>query len=182
MLVFSEKNSARREIVSFLGALSLFLSAIEYIIPKPMPFFRLGLANLPLLLGLRFLRPADLLLLLTLKVLGQGLINGTLASYVFLFSLTGSLSSLVFMFLIYHVGGNRVSLIGVSLAGAMASSLAQLILSISFIFGDQAWVIAPFSLGSSLITGLIIGIFALRFCHSSKWLSCLEKRYKESIR
>ncbi|RKX72867.1 MAG: heptaprenyl diphosphate synthase, partial [Spirochaetes bacterium] len=34
-------RSDRREITAFLGALCLFLSAVEYLIPKPMPFFRL---------------------------------------------------------------------------------------------------------------------------------------------
>ena len=175
------KTNSRREIVSFLGALSLFLSALEYLIPKPLPFFRLGLANLPLILGLRFLTPGDLALVLLLKVLGQGLVNGTLASYVFLFSMAGSLASLLSMVAVYRMGRRRVSLIGVSLGGAIASSLVQLFLAVSFIFGDTAIVIAPLSLGSGLVTGLIIGIFAQRFSESSKWLTALESRYRNLV-
>jgi heptaprenyl diphosphate synthase len=37
---------------ALFGALSLFLSAIDYLLPKPLPFMRIGLANLPLLLAL----------------------------------------------------------------------------------------------------------------------------------
>ena len=172
-------ENARREIISFLGALCLFLSGVEYLIPKPFPFFRLGLANLPLILGLRFLKPADLTAVLLLKVFGQGLVNGTLASYVFLFSMAGSAASLVFMAAAYRFGGCRISLIGVSLSGAMASSLIQLFLAVSFVFGETAVVIAPISLGSGMVSGLIIGVFAQRFTASSRWLAALEARYRE---
>ena len=168
----------RREITAFLGALCLFLSAVEYLIPKPLPFFRLGLANLPLLLGLRFLRPADLLLVLLLKVLGQGLINGTLASYVFLFSLAGSMASVLTMSTVNRLGGRHVGLVGVSISGALASSLVQVALAVTFIFGETARIIAPISIGSGVVTGLVMGVFADRFVSSSKWLKALEHRYR----
>ena len=35
----------------------MFLSVIEYMIPKPMPFMRLGLAHLPILLSLLIFPP-----------------------------------------------------------------------------------------------------------------------------
>ena len=149
----------------------LFLSALEYLVPKPMPFLRLGLANLPLLLGLDFLTAIDLILLLILKVFGQGLINGTLVSHVFLFSLAGSTASLATMWMVHRLGQRWISLVGVSLFGAMASSVVQLILAIKFIFGPSARVIIPWSLGSGLITGLVTGLFALRFARSSQWLA-----------
>ncbi len=173
--------SPRRDIVALLGALCLFLATLEYLVPKPLPFFRLGLANLPLLLGLRFLHPKDLLLLLLLKVLGQGVMNGTLASHVFLFSLAGSTASLGTMAVVHRLGKKRVSMIGISLAGAMVSSLVQLILAINYIFGKTALVIAPFALGSALVSGLVIGIFAERFIATSTWLASLEKHYVDTM-
>ena len=180
MPVRSESRD-RQEIVSFLGALCLFLSAVEYLIPKPLPFFRLGLANLPLLIGLGFLTPGDLLLVLLLKVLGQALVNGTLASYVFLFSIAGSAASLAVMYLAWRLGGRAISLVGVSLMGALASSVVQLALSIGFIFGETARLIAPLSLGSGLVTGLVIGLFARRFDRDSHWLEELRGRYHLAV-
>ncbi len=170
-------RSDRREITAFLGALCLFLSAVEYLIPKPMPFFRLGLANLPILLGLRFLRPADLVLLLLLKVLGQGLINGTLVSYVILFSLAGSVVSVFTMSMVYRYGGRHVGLVGVSVSGALASSLVQTALAVIFIFGETARIIAPFSIGSGVVSGLVLGIFAEKFVSGSIWMQKIERRY-----
>ena len=168
----------RREITAFFGALCLFLSAVEYLIPKPMPFFRLGLANLPILLGLRFMTPSDILLLLLLKVLGQGFLNGTLASYVFLFSLAGSSVSVLTMSAVYRLGGKNVSLLGVSVSGALASSLAQTVLAMAFIFGESARVIAPLSLGSGVIAGVALGLFAEKFVSVSLWLEKIEQRYR----
>jgi heptaprenyl diphosphate synthase len=170
----------RKEITAFFGALCLFLSALEYLIPKPLPFLRLGLANLPLLIGLRFFEPADLILVLFLKVLGQGLMNGTLTSYVFLFSLTGSVVSVFMMTLVYRFGGRYVSLVGVSLSGALGSSLAQTFMAVLFIFGDTARIIAPFSIGSGLVSGFLLGLFAEKFVSASGWLKKVEKRYRES--
>ncbi|MCD6343576.1 MAG: Gx transporter family protein [Spirochaetaceae bacterium] len=175
------RSDDRREITAFLGALCLFLSAVEYLIPKPLPFLRLGLANLPLLLGLRFLKPVDLILVLLLKVIGQGLVNGTLASYVFLFSLAGSVVSVFTMSMVYRLGGRHVGLVGVSLSGALASSLVQVALAVTFVFGETARVIAPFSIGSGIVTGLIIGVFAERFVSSSGWLKGIERRYSISL-
>ena len=83
-------RSDDRDLVAFLGGLCLFLSTIEYLVPKPVPFLRIGIANLPLLIGLGILSPGQLLLVALLKVIGQGLVSGTLATYVFLFSAAGS--------------------------------------------------------------------------------------------
>ena len=174
-------HTERRDITAFLGALCLFLSVVEYMTPKPLPFLRLGLANLPLLLGLRFLRPVDLVLLLLLKVFGQGLVNGTLASYVFLFSLAGSVVSVLTMSVVYRIGGKYVGLLGVSLSGALASSLVQAALAVLYIFGQTARVIVPFSIGSGIVTGILIGLFAERFVAVSMWLKKLENRYSKSL-
>ena len=46
------KDSEVRKTIALLGAFCLFLSTIEYMIPKPMPFMRIGIVNLPLMLAL----------------------------------------------------------------------------------------------------------------------------------
>ena len=76
----------RRNLIAFFASLCLFLSAVEYVIPKPLPFMRLGLANMPLVLALYVFGAKEILLLVLLKILGQGFITGTLFSYIFLFS------------------------------------------------------------------------------------------------
>ncbi len=170
-----ERRSDRLDLVAFMGALCLFFSTIEYLFPKPFPFFRLGLANLPVLLALDLFSPGYVLLLVLLKVVGQGLVSGTLASYVFLFSLSGSFASALVMLLAHRAGRRWISLVGVSLFGALASNVVQITLSVTFIFGSSAWVIAAPFLGLGVVSGLVVGVFAERFRRRSRWLASQEE-------
>jgi uncharacterized membrane protein len=170
-------HETRYDVIALMGALCLFFSTLEYLIPKPLPFFRLGLANLPILLSLSLLTPGDLLLLVALKVIGQGLVNGTLASYVFFFSAAGSLTSVAAMWVAHRFGGRWVSLVGVSVFGALASNSVQITLSVTFIFGDAAWIIAPLFIGIGVASGFVIGLVAERFQARSKWLVKMRERY-----
>ncbi len=170
-----KRHSRRLDLVAFMGALCLFFSTIEYLFPKPFPFFRLGLANLPVLLALDLFSPGYVLLLVLLKVVGQGLVSGTLASYVFLFSLSGSFASALVMLLAHRAGRRWISLVGVSLFGALASNVVQITLSVTFIFGSSAWVIAAPFLGLGVVSGLVVGVFAERFRRRSRWLASQEE-------
>ncbi len=165
------------EFVAFLAGLCLFFSTIEYLFPKPLPFFRLGLANLPILISLEFFAPGYVFLLVLLKVLGQGLVNGTLASYVFLFSLAGSFSSVIVMLSVRRMFGRHISLVGISLFGAVASNVVQILLSVNFIFGLTAWVIAPIFMTLGTGSGLFVGMFAERFRTQSRWLETMRQHY-----
>lgn len=165
------------DLVAFMGALCLFFSTIEYLFPKPLPFFRLGLANLPILISFELFPTSYVLLIVLLKVIGQALVNGTLASYVFLFSAAGSFASALAMLLIYRIGRAKVSLIGVGVFGAIASNVVQVFLSVTFIFGQTAWVIAPLFMTLGLGSGLFIGVFAEEFRRRSRWLARVRAYY-----
>ncbi len=165
----------RRDLVAFLGALCLFLSAIEYMIPKPIPFLRVGIANLPILVSLDLLPFASLLLVICLKVLGQGLIGGTLISYVFLFSAAGSFTSGLTMFAARRLFGRRISLVGVGVLGALLGNLAQVLLARLLIFGEGAWLIAPPFLAVGTVTATVLGLFADRFTARSRWLASVRE-------
>ena len=163
----------------FFSALCLFLSMVEYAIPKPLPFLRLGLANLPVLLAFSRLKLKDVALLVAIKTLVQGLMSGTLFSYIFLFSAAGSSAAALSMGILYyccvrHRKRPQVSLVGMSVAGALGNNGAQLRVARYLIFGEAARYIAPVLLCSGLITGLLLGIFAQRFVALSRWYKSLE--------
>ncbi len=164
--IFQPANINR---IALLGAFSMFLATLEYLFPKPLPFMRLGLANIPLLLGLEILSMPSYIVLVIIKVLGQALVNGTLASYVFLFSLCGSVGAAFIMQLAYRGFGKRISFIGISLLGALASNLVQIGLSVKFIFGDASWRIMPVFLSIGLVSGFLIGLFTQYFSSVSVW-------------
>ena len=62
-----------KKLLPFLAALCLFLAAVEYAVPKPLPFLRLGLANLPVIVALFVMPTRDIYKLILLKIIGQAL-------------------------------------------------------------------------------------------------------------
>jgi uncharacterized membrane protein len=157
--------------VAQFAALALFLSIVELVIPKPIPFFRIGLANLPLLVALTMFPRRDFILLILLKIFGQGIVSGTLFSYVFLFSAAGSISSGVVMLLLRRWYPTRISLVGIGVFGAFASNIAQLLFAATFIFGRSTWLIAPLFLLVGTITGTVLGALAGQLLQHSRWLA-----------
>jgi len=167
-------QTADKRLLPFLAALCLFLAAVEYAIPKPLPFLRLGLANMPVIIGLFLLPTRDMYKLILLKIIGQALITGTLISYIFLFSAAGSLASGLAMMGVHHLFKERISCIGLSLAGAAANNIAQLVVARLILFGSATRYIAPILLISGAVTGLLLGIFVQLFIQKSKWFRGLH--------
>ncbi|MCQ2240963.1 Gx transporter family protein [Treponema sp.] len=162
--------------LAFFSALCFFLSAVEYAIPKPVPFFRLGLANLPIMISFLCMTRKESTALIFLKVLLQGIISGTLFSYIFLFSLAGSLASGFVMMAIFHLFYERklVSWLGISMAGGLANNLAQLGVAFIFLFGENTKFVAPVLLAISFVASIAMGLFANVFVEKSKWLADLK--------
>ena len=160
---------------AFYAALCLFFSAIEYAIPKPIPFLRLGLANLPILIALTTLDTKQIGILVVFKIIGQALLTGTIFSYIFIFSAAGSIASATTMVLIYNIFKKTglLSNISLSLSGALSNNAAQLFCSHFLIFGENTKYIAPVLLISGLITGTVLGVIVNIFEEKSKWYHLL---------
>ncbi|MCL2192322.1 MAG: Gx transporter family protein [Treponema sp.] len=160
----------RRKTLALLGALCFFLSAVEYLIPKPLPFMRIGLANMPLLLALNILGAKDFFLLVVLKVLGQGLIGGTFLSFIFLFSIAGTFTSATVMYALSRMPGRRyLGFTGISCAGAMVSNSVQLLFARHLVFGEAVRYLAPPFLAAGFVAGVTLGIVCEYFCRHSRW-------------
>jgi len=141
-------------------------------LPKPLPFMRLGIANLPILLAVDLLPFKWFVLLAAAKVVGMSIVSGTLFSYVALFSVAGTMVAALVMRGIRCAGKHSVSLIGVSIAGAIMSNAIQMVIARFVIFGEVAWLIAPIFLLTGLVTGTLLGFFAEFFAEHSTWYSC----------
>ncbi len=163
-------NSQRLNTIALFAALSLILSIVELVIPKPFPFFRLGLANLPLLIALTFFTVREFFILVLLKIFGQAIVAGTLFSYVFLFSAVGSVASGIVMLSFRRAYPRRVSLVGISVAGAFGSNCAQLLFAAWLIFGRSTRLIAPPFLLIGTVSGVLLGLAASYMLRHSKWL------------
>ena len=75
---------------------------------------------------------------------------------------------------VHRILRNRISCIGLSLAGAAANNIAQLIVAHLILFGSATRYIAPILLISGAVTGLILGIFTQMFTERSKWFRGLH--------
>ena len=162
-------GDSRAKLLAFLSALCFFLSAVEYMIPKPLPFMRLGIANLPLLLAVDLLPFGPFLALAAIKVVGMSLVTGSLFSYVALFSLAGTVGAALVMYGARLLFRKRISAVGISVLGAVSSNAIQVVLASFVVFGRAARIIAPVFLAMGLATGLVLGFFANTFTASSRW-------------
>lgn len=156
--------------VAVLGALCFFLAAVEYMIPKPVPFFRLGLANFPILLSLAVLPLPQVFFLVLLKAVGQGLIQGTLFSYTALLSFSGSFASAGIMVLLGMIFKKRITFAGLSVSGALCSNLMQLLLARYLITGEATYLIIPPFLAVGFVSSLVLGLLAGKFVEDSGWI------------
>ena len=161
--------------IAFIGATTLLLSSVEYLIPKPLPFLRLGLANLPLLIILESMGWKAYLAILFLKAIGQGMVSGTLFSYLFLISLAGTLSSGIAMKGVKLLLKSKVSLVGISLIGAFVSNLAQLEVAALVAYGPSIWVAAPLMLALGLVSSFALGLLAEIYVQKSSFTHSLHE-------
>jgi len=149
-----------RNYIAYLGALTLLFSYAEMFLPRTVPFFRLGLGNTVVLLAFGLDFPAFLVLLL-IKAVASSLMAGTLFSPFFILSLAQSVASGVVMYGLFY-GTRRIqkfiSLYGISMVGAVASALVQILLASLYLGSGSYALLGPmmlFSLFASILTAFL---------------------------
>lgn len=162
-------HTKKQDTIAILGALSLFCSILEFLVPKPIPFIRIGFANFPILLSLIILTPKETLVLILIKSLGSSIITGTLFSWIFIYSITGSLASGLIMLLFFHILRNKSSMVGICVIGALSSNLTQLFFAKLFLGNGAKYIGIPILI-SGLISGIALGLFTNKFVGQSKWV------------
>jgi heptaprenyl diphosphate synthase len=145
---------------AFLVTFALFLSIAESLIPKPLPWMRLGLANAVTLFAFSVLRPREVLLVVICRVLAASLLLGTFLSVGFLLSFSGALSSFLVMLAMYRFLGRWISVVGVSVAGAATSNAVQLLVVNALFVGSRlSFSLLPILFLFALIGGTVSGLF-----------------------
>ena len=138
-------------------ALAFIFSYVETLFPVVgIPGVKLGLANLVVLVTLYLLRPRDALAISCLRILLVGLTFGSPASM--LYSLAGGLVSLGVMLLCRRM--EKLSILGVSVAGGVSHNLAQLAVAAAVLRTPQIVWYLPILLLSGVLTGALIGVVA----------------------
>lgn len=142
-------------LLSMLVAMALVLAYLEFLLP---PFFfpgmKLGLANGIILLTLVQLGKKEALMVSILRLLILSIFLGRLFSPAFLLGLAGALFSLLAMVLAEKT---PLSLIGVSMAGAVFHNLGQILMA-SFVLDTLGvFYLLPLYLLAGLAFGLVTG-------------------------
>lgn len=124
-------STKRFVFLSVLMALGIVLNAMEnFFLPwtiLPIPGARIGLANIVFLIILLLENLKTALTLSIMRTLILGALTGTLATPVLPLSLGGAILSLLCMKITRLVSGEKLSIIGLSIIGAIGHNLGQLL-------------------------------------------------------
>ncbi len=143
---------------ALLGALALILSWVESLIPLPLPLpgVKLGLANLAVLLALELCGRGWAALVLLVKAFLSSLLFAGLGALPY--ALCGGCLALLIMSLLRDVPG--LSPVGVSVAGAAAHGLGQVLLGALLTRTPSLLLYATPLMLVGVLTGALLGFIA----------------------
>jgi len=140
--------------------LAIGLHVFEASLPSLGPWFKPGLANLVTLLALVWMGPRAAVSLALGRVIVGSFFIGTLFTPTFIISMAGGFTSALVMIIAWRwIKG--ISLVGISLLGALAHMLAQFV-TVEFLFIQQPalYYALPPLLALSCMSGWINGALA----------------------
>ena len=165
------RNPSTTVRLGLLLGLATALWFVENLLPIPsvIPGARLGLANVVLLVVVVRFDLKEALFLNLARGLLVSLITVTTFGFTFMLSLGGGVSAALAMAGINRWWPDQVSAIGLSIAGAFAHNLTQVILAIVLLGHRGIIFYLPYFLIFSLPTGFFTGIVAHYILQATGW-------------
>jgi len=158
---------ARRRALDVRARIALYAAAatvvfvLERLLPNPLPWVRLGLANALTLVALLDLGAAPAAAVVGLRLLLGAFFAGTVFGPQFVLSASGAAASWGAMTLGAAVGGRIWSPLGLSLLGSVAHAVAQLAAASRLLGGGEGlWSLLPLFLLLAIATGAVTGCAA----------------------
>jgi heptaprenyl diphosphate synthase len=139
------------------------LFVLESLIPLPLPFLKVGLANISTVLTLIVSGPADAVIVVFLRVLVGSFITGSFFGPAFILAMSAGIVSAAVMGGIRVMAGRAFGPVGLSVAGSSAHVSTQIVI-VGLLYVRNAAVIhlLPVLLVTALIGGLIVGVVTSR--------------------
>lgn len=164
-------NTRRVTNLAILVSIGLVLSIIESMFPPllPLPGAKLGLANIATVIALYLFGPSMALEVTVLRCLLGGLLRGSVVGLFLSFS--AGLASTLVMILLYYIAHEYLSVIGVSVAGAVTHNVAQLAAAYLIVGQAALFYYLPYLALVSVPTGLFVGYAGRRVAVSLEGLS-----------
>lgn len=145
--------------LSLLISLATVLSILENQLPIPRPpWLRLGLANVMTLVALVMYDTRAAVTVSCMRALLAGIFG---ALPMLAFSFPAAVTSSLSMGILHRISGQRLSIVGLSISGAVVHNLTQLLVAclVLSLPRSSILVLAPFlilvAVGAGFVTGLI---------------------------
>lgn len=147
----------RMVFMALLTALAVTLNGVERMIPLPvaLPGVKLGLANTITLAALYLLSLPDVGIIVLMRVFLGSLLLGSFSS--FMFSLSGAVLAFAVMGWLKSRFSEVFSIVGISVAGAVAHNMGQLLVAAVVVQNLKVLSYLPFLLVAAVGTGVGIG-------------------------
>jgi heptaprenyl diphosphate synthase len=160
------KGMGARDIarIGLLSSAAVILFVLEGLAPRPLPWMKLGLGNLPVLVALLIHGAGAAFGVSGVKLLLGGLLSGSLGGPAFVIGAGAGWASLLVMAVVRRVAGGMFSPIGLSILGASTHQMAQLFIAQRYVGHIGLLSLLPLSLLSGFLSGGLIGLLAFWIC------------------
>lgn len=145
-------------LMAMFTAASLIVFVIEAQIPAPVPGVKLGLANVVTLIAMVMLGRREAGLILLVRIAMGSMFTGGVSAFIF--SIAGGALAYAVMCLTLKLFPEKLLWV-VSVLGAIAHNLGQLIAAIIITKTSSLMLYAPVLLASAVVTGAFTGIAAM---------------------
>lgn len=147
--------------MSLLVALALVLHLVERSMPVPFmtPGAKLGLANLVTVIALYTLdKRRDVMKIIVARLFLSAIFGGSVSGLMY--GSMGALLSFIIMVVVKEGLKDKVSIIGVSAAGAVFHNIGQLLVASLIVRNIGVMLYLPFLSIAGIVTGIFVGMAA----------------------
>ncbi|MGB5823401.1 MAG: Gx transporter family protein [Proteocatella sp.] len=168
------KNTKKNVFLSLMIAYSLVLYFIESMLPSIYfiaPGAKLGLTNIITISLLYIMGARDAFIVVVIRILLSSIFGGGMSA--FMYSISGGIMSLIAMYLMKKINFKHVSLIGISVVGALFFNIGQILVSALIIKNISIFVYLPVLAYISLGTGILVGYASKFIVERTKFIKYL---------
>lgn len=148
-------NAKRLSRIGILSACAVAAYVFEAFIPVPVPWARIGISNIVVVLALFGFGMREAMVVTLVRIVAGNLLLGVLLSPAFMMSLGGSLAALLAMGVVRRHMMPPLSVVGASLVGAVTNNAVQIyVFALLFTGGSPPRGL----MGAFIIIGALVGL------------------------
>lgn len=152
------KDTKKIVMMGLFVSMALALHIVEKMIPVPFiaPGAKLGLSNIITLTLLMLMGFKDAFIVLITRILLGSIFGGGVSGFIY--SISGGILSILVMELVRRLGKENVSIIGISVIGAVFHNIGQLLAASFIIKNVNIFIYLPILFIAAVGTGIFVGL------------------------